>query len=106
MGAKDRVVGMDPPEPFGVETSRHDGQWLVAVRGELDLATVGTLEAELNTLARPAALDLRRVSFIDSVGLTTLVQATREGITVAGVSSEVLRLLRICGLEDKIRYAG
>jgi anti-anti-sigma factor len=93
------------PEPFEVTSSRQDGRWLVAIRGEIDLATIGTLEAELNRLARPVVLDLRGVTFIDSLGLTMLLRATRDGLTVAGVSEEVSRLLKICGLEDELRYA-
>ena len=73
MGAKDRGI-VPLPEPFGVESRRHDGYWIVAVRGELDLATVGTLADELGRVARPVVLDLSRVTFMDSMGVHLLMR--------------------------------
>jgi anti-sigma B factor antagonist len=88
------------PESFRVETTRHEGHWAVAVCGEIDLATVDTLEAELNRLSGPIVLDLSKVSFIDSLGLTVLLRATRNGLTIGEVSPAVTRLFRITGFED------
>lgn len=89
--------------PFDVKTQREDGRWLVAVRGEIDLATVGVLEAELNELVEPIVLDLRRCTFIDSMGLTLLLRATRDGVTIREASPEVVRTLQTAGLEDELR---
>ena len=63
------------PEPFEVRTAKQDGHWVVAVQGELDLATVGTLEAYLNGVGRPVVVDLANVSFIDSAGIALLLSA-------------------------------
>ncbi len=104
MGAKDRGV-LPQPEPFGVKTSRYDGYWTVAVRGELDVATVGTLEDELGRVARPVVLDLSRVSFMDSMGVYLLMRETKNGLTLGATSPEVTRLLQTCGLEDELRYS-
>ena len=49
MGAMDARRDLTP---FEVKSHREDGRWLVAVRGEIDLATVGVLEAELNLAQR------------------------------------------------------
>jgi anti-anti-sigma factor len=74
----------------------------VAVRGELDLATVGTLEAELNRPPGPIVLDLSGVSFIDSAGLTLLLRTTRNGCAIGNVSPAVSRLFRVTGFEDTL----
>jgi anti-anti-sigma factor len=100
MGAIDRTPDITP---FEVKTRREDGRWLVAVRGEIDLATVGVLEAELNELVEPIVLDLRRCTFIDSTGLTLLLRATRDGVTIGEVSPEVVRTFQTAGLEDELR---
>jgi anti-anti-sigma factor len=95
--------GLELPDSFEVETSRHDGRWLVAVRGELDLAAVETLEAALGEVSGSILLDLRGISFIDSAGLTLLLRATRNGCTIGEVSPEVVRLFRVTGFEDELR---
>ena len=91
--------------PFEIKTQREDGRWLVAVRGEIDLATVRALEAELNELVEPIVLDLRRCTFIDSTGLTLLLRATRDGVTIGEVSPEVVRTFQTAGLDGELRPA-
>ena len=67
-------------------TRPRDGSWLVAARGEIDLATVTALEAELaKRESRPIILDLSEVSFIDSTGLTLLIR-TAGRVTIGAVS--------------------
>jgi anti-anti-sigma factor len=78
----------------------------MAVQGELDGATVGTLEAYLNGVTGPVVLDLAGVSSIDSMGMTLLLRATKDGLTIREVSAEVRRLLKQCGLENELRYTG
>ena len=75
----------------------------MAVRGELDLATVGTLEDELGRVAPPVVLDLSRVSFMDSMGVHLLMRESKNGLTLGATSPEVTRLLQTCGLEDVLR---
>jgi anti-anti-sigma factor len=75
----------------------------VAVCGELDLATVASLEAELDRLTdSPLFLDLSGVSFIDSTGLTLLIRRV-DRIVLEATSEEVDRVLNVCGLEDHFR---
>ena len=92
--------------PFEVRTAKQDGHSVMAVQGEIDGATVGTLEAYLNGVTGPVVLDLAGVSFIDSMGLTLLLRATKNGLTIRGVSPAVRRLLKQCGLENELRYTG
>ena len=93
------------PQPFEVRTAKQDGHSVVAVQGEIDLATVGTLEAYLNGVTGPVVLDLGAVTFIDSMGLTLLLRATKNGLAVRDVSPQVSRLLAQCGFADELRYA-
>ncbi len=78
---------------------------MVAARGEIDLATVTALEAELaKRESRPIILDLSGVSFIDSTGLTLLIR-TAGRLTIGAVSATVDRLIQMCGLETELRFA-
>jgi anti-anti-sigma factor len=88
-----------------IQTRVEDGRWLVEVRGEIDLSTVGTLEAELHRLSgRDVVLDLGHVDFIDSTGVALLFR-TAGRLTVGAVSSAVERVLRLCGVELDLRYS-
>jgi anti-anti-sigma factor len=60
-----------------------DGVRIVALRGELDVATVPEFRDALNALAEDEAVacivvDLVEVTFIDSTGLMTLLNALRR----------------------------
>jgi anti-sigma B factor antagonist len=65
------------------------GTRLVMLRGELDVATVGRLRATLTPIIEdPAAqlvvVDLVEVTFIDSTGLMTLLNALRRLVRRGG----------------------
>jgi anti-sigma B factor antagonist len=65
------------------EERPEDGTRVVALRGELDVATVGRLRAALSpiiddTSAKLVVVDLVEVTFIDSTGLMTLLNALRR----------------------------
>ena len=60
-----------------------EGEWAVlAVSGEVDLATAPALRECLGELAaggvRHVVVDLRQVSFLDSIGLGVLIAASRR----------------------------
>ncbi len=66
------------PTDFGIDTIRAGTTVRLALRGELDLATAPALEAALTEAgadARLVVLDLRELSFLDSTGLRTVLQA-------------------------------
>ncbi len=70
---------------FEISESR-DGEWVcLAIIGELTMASAGSLDDRLQTLraeGQPVRLDLSRLEFMDSNGLTVLVRAlnhAREG---------------------------
>jgi anti-anti-sigma factor len=105
MGIKGWNPGEDGAGRLEIVTRAHDRSWLVAVRGEIDLATIGALEAELEKLeSRPIILDLSGVSFIDSTGLTLLIR-TAGRVTIGAVSATVNHLIQTCGLETELRFA-
>ena len=68
--------------PLAVERSRVDGYELLAVEGELDIATAPRMIAALNetfaNLERPLVVDLSSVGFMDSTGLALLMNAYRR----------------------------
>ncbi len=102
------VEGSPRHEPsFKVGVSRVNGQVLVTVEGELDLATAPQLRDQLVELSEDKVeivVDVTRLRFIDSTGLSVLVMAfnrTRAAggsMVVRNPSQSVLRILEITGL--------
>jgi anti-sigma B factor antagonist len=88
---------------------------IVAVRGELDIASVEALQEQLDELRitgwNDVVLDLRELTFIDSCGLSLLLReeraARRAGASFAIVdgSPPLARMLEIVGLEDHFNRA-
>lgn len=86
-----------------------DGTLVVALEGELDLATAPALVARFDALRGRAAscivVDVSRVTFIDSSGLNALVSAARPvpgRLVVAAPSAHIARVLDIVRLGDVI----
>ena len=68
-------------EALTIRVRREQGYAIVAVAGEVDIATVTRLRERLFELAasgRTLVVDLDQVSFIDSAGLAALVGAARR----------------------------
>jgi anti-anti-sigma factor len=69
-------------EPFRIRVSQLQNATVIACRGEVDLATVASLEISVDAaLERPIVmlvLDLEEVSFMDSSGIAFLVRTTRR----------------------------
>jgi len=89
-----------------------DGVATVAIRGQLDIDTAPTLEAAFDELLTRAAnrivVDLTRLDFCDSIGLSTLVVAyhhcVRTGgwLRLAGPTPFLKRLLVVVGIADTV----
>ena len=98
---------------FRVDVRRDDTSAVVAVSGELDLASGPELEAELDRLSGPetklVVIDLRKLDFMDSTGLSIIVRAHQrmagEGCEMGLVkgSQQVQRLLDLTGVADRLR---
>lgn len=91
-----------------VTTSMLRGDAVVSVGGEIDLTSCGRLRESIEAIdltdARNVVIDLTRVGFIDSTGLSVLVSAARraqdDGHGFGVVADGHLReLLRITGLD-------
>jgi anti-anti-sigma factor len=88
---------------------RLPGHTVIAVRGEIDIATTATVRDRILTIVKdtttPLIIDLSGVSFCDASGLAMLVGTKRRagsrGVTVALVAPcpIVGKLLRITGLD-------
>ena len=96
----------------GWETSERADGVHVELSGELDISTAANVEARLMELEKSAperlVLDLRRVNFIDSTGLSMIInadgRARKEGRRLTIVSGDGVprRILRTVGLEDRL----
>lgn len=93
---------------------RNEGQaTLIAVSGELDLASSPALQEELDRAAASTAqlliIDLRELDFMDSTGLSVLVRAHQrieeQGRELAMVKGpqQVQRLLSLTGVADRLK---
>jgi anti-sigma B factor antagonist len=98
--------------PLDLQVTTTAGYTVVEVGGEIDLASAPALRDCLNQMidagSRRLVVDLRQVSFIDSVGLGVLMGARRRLLAHAGhdrflqlVCAEglVLRVLRLTFLD-------
>ena len=83
---------------------------LLAVHGELDLATVGELRrriaAAFGTGAQQLVIDLSRVTHMDSTGLAELISAHQRAMDLRGrlvlvvTSAPILRTFEIRGVAN------
>ena len=80
--------GVLPQRPeFEVTVSTEGGVRVVTVSGELDLDTMGELNAVLaddEGLVATTVIDLRRLTFIDSSGVSGVLAAARRSRDVGG----------------------
>src|SRR3954451_14236680 len=100
---------------FEVHTWPDRDRVILALAGELDVATVESVRGALDELRADGwnsiVLDVRKLSFIDSTGLSLLLEADRaarrEGTAFAIVdgSPAVARLLEVVGLGDHFSRA-
>ncbi|MGZ4427814.1 MAG: STAS domain-containing protein [Nocardioidaceae bacterium] len=83
---------------------------VVRASGEIDMSTADSLKSEVHAaLGRDCTdvtVDLRRVSFIDSVGLGVLVNCHKQlqqsggAFRIVATNANVLRMFEITGLDN------
>ena len=87
------------------------GVVVLAPAGELDLSATPRLRELLHSAHSPGAtvvLDLGDVVFLDSSALAVVLTAERRlrasggSLRLVNVAEEVLRVLRICGLAERL----
>jgi anti-sigma B factor antagonist len=100
---------------LSVETHNGNQAVVIGVTGELDLASSPALEQELESGAASQAelviVDLRKLEFMDSTGLSVLVRAhqraTENGQRFGVIKGpqQVQRLLTLTGVADRLNMA-
>ena len=96
-----------------VEAEQRDDGLRVALSGDLDLASAPSVEerlVELEAVDSPSdlVLDLRGLSFIDSTGLSLLINTDKRvrkaggRVTIVSGSGATRRLLETTGLIDRL----
>ena len=97
------------PPPFAIDVAEQDERTLLTLSGELDLATVGELEAALASrldAGENVVVDLRGLAFMDSSGVRALVGAHQAAQECDGSlvivrppqGSEVDRVIDVSGI--------
>ena len=101
-------------EVLTIEVRHEQDYAIVTVVGEIDISTVTRLRDRLFEMAAsgaPLVVDLGQVSFIDSVGLATLVGAAKRAaehggsLQIACARPKIRELLRLTGLDRRIPLA-
>src|SRR3954464_11789447 len=100
---------------FEARTRPDRARVIVVARGELDIETVVPLRTALDELSAAGwdhlVLDLREITFIDSMGLSLLLEADRaarltgRSFAIVDGSPAVARLLAVVGLTDHFARA-
>jgi anti-sigma B factor antagonist len=108
---------MSVPQPrtrrpnIDVSTTQRDGATVVAVRGDIDLATAPTFSREafaaLETDPSLLVLDLTSVDFLASIGLGILVELRKVarpeiGVVVVADGPATSRVIQITGVDEAV----
>lgn len=103
-----------PTTPFQTKLLRHDGVSLVEVTGEIDMHTARELDDALAAALgdKPVRLvvDLSSVGFIDSIGLSVLIQNAKlaeaggSGFSIVCTEPGLLQVFAITGLSDVLTF--
>ena len=103
-----------PDDALTVRVRRKSKYVLVAVAGEIDIASVAPLRERLRPLAasgRPLIADLDQVSFIDAAGLGALAGVARlaaeqgASLQVVCARERIRNVFRLTGLDRSIPLA-
>jgi anti-anti-sigma factor len=106
------VPRRNPPEEFAVVLGWEGEDAILTVHGDIDMASGPELwdyiDATLSTKPARLVLDLAPVTFMDSVGLNTIVktykrlQDSGDELVLRAPSRNAMRVLEIVGLADMV----
>lgn len=110
--------GQGPGEPvsefLSITRSDDDRGVVLALAGELDVISAPDLEMHLTGLAAEKCprvlLDLSRLTFVDSSGVSVLVKAKHEAeangrrVTLRSPTEQVRQVFAVVGLADWLAY--
>jgi anti-anti-sigma factor len=107
---------MSEPEKFRVNVAYEPDAATVTVRGEIDMATIGPLEAacERALQRHPARLriDLAAVGFVDSSGLKFLIATDRLAresgwaLELIAPGEPAMQVFRLTGTDKRLPFVG
>jgi anti-anti-sigma factor len=104
-------TGEGRPEPFRVEIRPDRERVVVVPHGELDMATVDQVAAEIDALVAGSfdaiVIDLRATTFLDSTGLCLLLRQTARTdalVTVIDGCDGVSRLFDLAGVRHALTF--
>lgn len=97
-----------------IESVRDRELYLIALAGELDLATVGQFAQELSRVeasdANGILLDLERLQFIDSIGMHAIIRLSArvdllgKSVLIRRGPDNVHRSFELCGLTSRLHF--
>ena len=102
-----------PNELFRMREREDDGRVVLALSGELDLGTAGTVRqrlAELRDAGRAVLLDLDELTFMDSTGIRLVLSACEDAaerdwsFRVTRGSEPVRHVLEAAQVIDRLPY--
>ncbi|MDR8412578.1 STAS domain-containing protein [Nonomuraea sp. 3-1Str] len=104
---------------FSWTTDRNDGVTVIALAGELDIATAGELRQAVGDAVSGGpdgppllVIDMLAVDFCDSTGLSVLVSAINGAAAaggravLSGIGPRMARLLHVTGLDKRFQTYG
>jgi anti-sigma B factor antagonist len=102
------------PGPFATRQTADGRVISLALSGELDLGSAPELDRELREIAQTnperLILDLSGLSFMDSTGLASIVEAQRVAqadgheLVLRHPTRQVQRLFELTGLTDRFKF--
>jgi anti-sigma B factor antagonist len=107
-------MSIDSPDHFRLDERAGEDRTVLALHGELDLATVEPVRVRLDALRAgrtPVLLDLDGLEFMDSTGIRLVLQAAQDrdrtgwDFTLTRGSGAVRRLFRAAAIEDRLPFA-
>jgi anti-sigma B factor antagonist len=108
-------MGDEPIDSLHVEERADGERTVLALHGELDLATFEEVHGRLEALraeGRRVVLDLDGLSFMDSTGIRLVLEAVRHSerdgwaFQVTRGSEAVQRIFAAARIDDRLPYAG
>ena len=85
----------------GLQVERLSPSTLI-LSGDLDMATAGALQAEMDLIPGPLTLDMSGVTFMDSTGLHVILSRSKQGkVTLCAPADPILRLLELSGVNGR-----
>jgi len=104
------------PEPFSHQFEFESGRTVLRLSGDLDMAAAPTLKTVLHELqhggAQEVIVDLRGLSFLDSMGLSALMEAhgaAQDGhrtLSFIAGGRTVHRVFQITKMDERVTWTG